>query len=156
MTPTTGMMGMGNDLARCVAVSAGQDEEQTGSAVLLLVCPSIAALEYERDRGGRMIAPTTNTAPGPTRSRSFGAWPGSLPEGASRRARGVSAARTICHWQIVRPERPARERRAGWQHVRRVSNQARKRCALQFISVIATPSTCKECHVQENPDRQPG
>ena len=30
----------------------------------------------------------SNDAPGPKRSRSVGAWPGPLPEGESRRARG--------------------------------------------------------------------
>jgi hypothetical protein len=35
--------------------------------------------------------------------------------GRERACRGVRAARTICQWQIVRPERPARKRRAGWQ-----------------------------------------
>ncbi len=38
-----------------------------------------------------------------------------MPECAKRLGKGVRAARTICQWQIVRPERTARKRGAGWQ-----------------------------------------
>ena len=35
--------------------------------------------------------------------------------GRERACRGVRAARTICQWQIDRPERTARKRGAAWQ-----------------------------------------
>jgi hypothetical protein len=47
---------------------------------------------------------------GSAERRGAAAW-----AGAERACRGVRAARTICQWQIVRRERPACKRRAGWQ-----------------------------------------
>jgi hypothetical protein len=51
--------------------------------------------------------------PGPISGPSGGRSAGPLPECAKRVGKGERAARTICQWQIVRPERTARKRRAG-------------------------------------------
>jgi hypothetical protein len=54
-----------------------------------------------------------NGFPGPISGPSGGRSVGPLPECAKRVGKGERAARTICQWQIVRPERTARKRRAG-------------------------------------------
>jgi hypothetical protein len=68
----------------------------------------------EHDSGERQWRNCTYWARrGPTGNALVERFCGPIAEGRKPAGKGVRAARTICQWQIVRPERTARKRRAG-------------------------------------------